>query len=82
MFLFTSRSSRVSSRSSAEHGGGGGLEREELEPPCLFVSAAHFISGHLILVHFLLHLLEEIRHLDLLVVPQPVALHSDGGHQT
>lgn len=73
------RSCRVASLSSAEHGSGGGLQREELQPTCWFPSAAHLIStGHLLLVHFLLQLLEEIRHLNLLVVPQPVALH---GHR-
>lgn len=53
------------------------MEREELQPAWSFLLAAHLISTcHLLLVHFLFQLLEEIRHLNLLVVPQPVALDS------
>lgn len=54
---------------STEHGGGGGLQREEPQPAWSSSRSAHLISCHLLLVCLLLQLLEEIRHLDLLVVP-------------
>lgn len=78
MFL-TNRFFRFTLLLSAEDGGGGGLNGEELQPAQRFLLAPRLIhSGHLLLVHFLLQLLEEVRHLHLLVVPQPVALRVCG----
>lgn len=59
---------------SAEDGGGGGLETEELKPALSFLFASVPVSCHLLLLYFLLHLFKKIRHLHLFVVPESMTL--------
>lgn len=72
---FTIRFWWLARLSSAEDGGGGGLEREEPKPALRFLFAAVPFSCHPLLLHLPLHLLKKIRHLHLFVVPEPMTLH-------
>lgn len=62
---------------AAEEGSRGGLQGEKLQPAQRSLPAAHLFARHLLLIHFPLHLFEEVRHFHLFAVPKSVTLHKD-----
>lgn len=65
------------SLSAAEDGSGGGLQGEKLQPAQRSLLAVHLLPCHLLLVHLPLHLLKEVWHFHLFVVPQPMTLRRE-----
>lgn len=77
LWMVTVRFSGGACLLAAKNGSGGGLQWEKLQPPQRSLLVAHLHPWHLLLVHFLLHLLKKVWHFHLFAVPQAVALRRD-----